>query len=184
MSASMEAEDEMSTATRAATVAMPAADTPIGDYGLIADCNSAALVDRAGAVDWLCLPSYDSSAVFARILDPRAGHWSIRPMAEFTSERRYRPGTLVLEATFRTATGVVRLVDSMAVPAGQRGHDLGLDVPHELLRLVEGVEGTVEMAMELAPRPEYGLVTPLARLEGDGARTFGGPNVVGRRAGC
>jgi alpha,alpha-trehalase len=174
----------MTTTTRpAAAAAMPATGTPIGDYGLIADCNSAALVDRSGAVEWLCLPSYDSPAVFARILDPDAGHWSLRPTAAFTSERRYRPGTLVLETTFRTAGGVVRVVDGMAVPMGQRGHDLGLDVPHELLRLVEGVEGTVEMAMELAPRPEYGLVTPLARLEGDGARTFGGPNSVRLRAG-
>jgi len=173
----------MTTTTRPSPAAMPATGTPIGDYGLIADCNSAALVDRSGAVEWLCLPSYDSSAVFARILDPDAGHWSIRPTAEFTAERRYRPGTLVLETVFRTATGTARLVDAMAVPMGQRGHDLGLDVPHELLRLVEGVEGTVDMAMELAPRPEYGLVKPLARLEGDGARTFGGPNRVRLRAG-
>ncbi len=173
----------MTTTTPANDVAMAAAGTPIADYGLIADCNSAALVDRSGAVEWLCLPRYDSPAVFARILDPDAGHWSIRPTTEFTSERRYRPGTLVLETVFRTGSGAVRLVDAMAVPVGQRGHDLGLDVPHELLRLVEGVEGTVEMAMELAPRPEYGLVTPLARLEGDGARTFGGPNCIRLRAG-
>jgi GH15 family glucan-1,4-alpha-glucosidase len=173
----------MTTTTHAETLAMAPAATPIADYGLIADCNSAALVDRSGAVEWLCLPSYDSPAVFARILDFEAGHWSIRPTAEFNTERRYRRGTLVLETIFRTATGTVRLVDAMAVPMGQRGHDLGLDVPHELLRLVEGVEGSVEMAMELAPRPEYGLVKPLTRLEGDGARTFGGPNCVRFRAG-
>src|SRR5262249_586609 len=129
-------ERDMTTTTQVDAAAMPASTTPIGDYGLIADCNSAALVDRSGAVEWLCLPSYDSPAVFARILDPEAGHWSIRPMAEFTSERRYRPGTLVLETTFRTATGAVRVVDAMAVPMGQRGRDLGLGVPHELLRLV------------------------------------------------
>jgi Domain of unknown function (DUF5911) len=52
---------------------------PIADYGLLADCNSAALVDREGSIDWLCLPRYDSDAIFARLLDPRAGHWSIRP---------------------------------------------------------------------------------------------------------
>ena len=66
---------------------------PIGEYGLLADCNSAALVSRDGSIDWLCLPRYDSDAIFARMLDPDAGHWSIRPVGEYTVERRYVPGT-------------------------------------------------------------------------------------------
>ena len=103
---------------------------PIADYGLLADCNSAALVSREGSIDWLCAPRYDSPAVFARILDPGAGHWSIRPSGPFEAERRYVPGTLVMETTFSTATGTVRLRDAMAFADGQRGHDLGLDVPH------------------------------------------------------
>ena len=70
---------------------------PIADYGLLAGCNSSALVDRAGSIDWLCLPRYDSDAIFARLLDPDAGHWSIRPPGSFTSERRYVPGTLVIK---------------------------------------------------------------------------------------
>jgi len=146
---------------------------PIADYGMLADCHSAAHVDRGGSIDWLCLPHYDSSAIFARILDPDAGHWSIRPAEPFTSTRRYLPGTLVLETTFTTDSGVVRLTDAMAVPAGQRGHDLGKDAPHEVLRLVEGVSGEVEMLLELAPRPEYGLVRPLFRATPEGGRTFG-----------
>src|SRR5881398_3140606 len=73
---------------------------PIADYGLLADCTSAALVDRSGSIDWLCLPRYDSAAVFSRLLDPAAGHWSITPTADFTVERRYLPGTLVVETTF------------------------------------------------------------------------------------
>jgi len=146
---------------------------PIADYGMLADCHSAAHVDRGGSIDWLCLPHYDSSAIFARILDPDAGHWSIRPAEPFTSTRRYLPGTLVLETTFTTDSGVVRLTDAMAVPAGQRGHDLGKDAPHEVLRLVEGVSGEVEMLLELAPRPEYGLVRPLFRATPQGGRTFG-----------
>src|SRR4051812_34319085 len=85
----------------------------IADYGLLADCNSAALVARDGSIDWLCLPRYDSPSVFARILDPAAGHWSITPAGSFTSERRYLDGTLVLETTFTTATGVVRLTDAL-----------------------------------------------------------------------
>jgi GH15 family glucan-1,4-alpha-glucosidase len=146
---------------------------PIANYGLLADCNSAALVDRDGSIDWLCLPRYDSDAVFARILDREGGHWSIRPAGEFTSERRYVPGTLVVETTFTTGTGTVRLTDAMVFAERQRGHDLGYDAPHELDRSVEGVSGEVELLLELAPRPEYGLVKPLIRLEDGGARTFG-----------
>ncbi len=156
---------------------------PIADYGLLADCTSAALVDRDGSIDWLCMPHFDSPALFARILDPNAGHWSIAPAGECTSERRYLPGTLVIETTFTTPTGSVRLVDAMASAPGQRGHDLGRGAPHEVLRLVEGVAGTVEMTMELAPRPEYGLVRPLFRMEDGGGRTFGGPNQIAVSAG-
>src|SRR5919199_3272317 len=122
---------------------------PIADYGLLADCNSSALVDRHGSIDWLCLPRYDSDAIFARMLDPDAGHWSIRPVGEYTVERRYVPGTLVIETTFTTADGGVRVRDAMAFAPGQRGHDLGFDAPHEVLRSVEGVSGSVELVMEL-----------------------------------
>jgi alpha,alpha-trehalase len=156
---------------------------PIADYGLLADCTSAALVDRAGSIDWLCLPHYDSPAVFARLLDPAAGHWSITPTGAFEVERRYLPGSLVIETTFTTDSGVVRLTDALAFRPGQRGHDLGRDAPHELLRLVEGVEGEVELRYELAPRPEYGLVKPLFRMEELGGRTFGGPNRIAVRVG-
>src|SRR3954454_20961962 len=138
---------------------------PIADYGLLADCTSAALVDRDGSIDWLCLPHYDSPAVLARILYPDAGHWSVAPAGSCTSERRYRDGTLVVETTFTTPGGRVRLTDAMAFAPGQRGHDVGRGAPHEILREVEGLDGEVEMAMELAPRPEYGLVRPLFRQE-------------------
>src|SRR5438105_8734425 len=156
---------------------------PIAGYGLLADCNSAALVARDGSIDWLCLPRYDSESVFGRILDPDAGHWSIRPAGAFTSERRYLPGTLVAETAFTTETGTVTVTDALVFAEGQRGHDLGYDAPHELLRSVEGRSGEVELVFELAPRTEYGLVRPLFRQEGDGGRTFGGPNRIGVRAG-
>src|SRR4051794_2197345 len=154
---------------------------PIADYGLLADCTSAALVSRSGSIDWLCLPRFDSPAVFTRLLDPAAGHWSITPVEDFEVTRRYLPGTLVIETTFTTATGSVRLTDALAFQPGQRGHDLGTDAQHELLRLVEGVEGTVELRFELRPRPEYGLVRPLFRMEELGGRTFGGPNRIAVR---
>ena len=163
---------------------VPAAEfRPIAEYGLLADCTSAALVDRSGSIDWLCLPHYDSPAVFARLLDPAAGHWAIRPAAEFEVSRRYLPGSLVIATTFTTATGVVTLTDALAFEPGQRGHDLGRNAPHEVLRAVAGVEGEVAMTLVLAPRPEYGLVKPLFRAEGDGGRTFGGPNRISVRAG-
>jgi GH15 family glucan-1,4-alpha-glucosidase len=156
---------------------------PIGDYGLLADCNSAALLDRDGSISWLCLPRYDSPAVFSRILDPAGGHWSIAPAESYRSTRRYVPGTLVLETTFTTESGSVKVTDAMAFAPGQRHHELGFDAPHLVLRLVEGILGEVEVAMELAPRPEYGLVKPLFRASESGGRTFGGPNQVVVSAG-
>src|SRR5690349_6067327 len=115
------------------------ASTPIAEYGLLADCNSAALVSRSGSIDWLCLPRYDSDALFARILDADAGHGVLRPAGDFTPPRRYLPGTLVVETTFTTDTGTAVLRDAMAFAEGQRGHALGFDAPHELLRAVDGV---------------------------------------------
>ena len=151
---------------------------PIADYGLLADCNSAALVDRDGSIGWLCVPRYDSPAVFTQILDPDGGHWQIKPTGAYRSERRYLPGTLVIETAFATESGTVKLTDAMAFAEGQRGHELGLGAPHLILRLVEGIHGDVELSFELAPRPEYGLVKPLFRASDSGGRTFGGPNQV------
>jgi GH15 family glucan-1,4-alpha-glucosidase len=159
------------------------AGRPIAEYALLSDCSSATLLHRDGSIDWLCLPRFDSPAVFARILDERAGHWSVQPTTAFTTQRRYLPGTLAVETTFTTGGGVVRLVDAMAAREAQRGHDLGLGAPHEILRSVEGVQGRVELALELAPRPEYGLVRPLFRHTEDGGRTFGGPNQLAVTAG-
>jgi alpha,alpha-trehalase len=157
---------------------------PIADYGLISDSNSAALVSTSGSIDWLCMPRFDSPAMLVRMLDPEAGHWSLTPSGEFRSERRYRDGTLVLETTFTTENGTARLVDALALREGQRAHELGHEAPHEVLRLVEGVSGSVEIEMELAPRPEYGLVRPLCRRTEDGGRTFGGPNQLAVTAGA
>jgi GH15 family glucan-1,4-alpha-glucosidase len=157
---------------------------PIADYGLLSDCNSAALISRHGSIDWLCMPRYDSPAVFSRILDPTAGHWWIRPTGSLEAERRYVPGTLVVETTFTTDAGSVRLRDAMAFLSGQRGHAVGLDAPHEVLRSVEGIAGRIALETVFAPRPEYGLVKPLFRQEGNGGRTFGGPNRISVQSGA
>jgi alpha,alpha-trehalase len=157
---------------------------PVAAYAMLSDCSSAALVGSDGSIDWLCLPRFDSSALFSRLLDPDAGHWSITPVEDYTVSRRYLPGSLVLETTFTTAGGSVRLIDALAFEEGQRGHELGRSAPHELLRCVEGASGSVDLELELAPRPEYGLVHPLVRMTDDGARTFGGPNPVAVRSGA
>jgi alpha,alpha-trehalase len=156
---------------------------PIAEYGMLADCNSAALVDRDGVIAWLCLPRYDSTAVFSRILDPDGGHWSIRPAEAYRTRRRYLPGTLVVETTFTTESGSVTVTDAMAFAEGQRHHDLGINAPHLILRSVAGVSGKVLLELELAPRPEYGLVKPLFRATDTGGRTFGGPTPVVISAG-
>ena len=95
---------------------------PIEQYAVIGDTRTAALVGSDGSIDWLCLPRFDSPALMAGILDPEAGHWTLRPAGEHTSTRRYVPGTLVVETTFTTGTGVVRTRDAMAFAEGQRHH--------------------------------------------------------------
>jgi len=156
---------------------------PISDYALLSDSNSAALVDREGTIAWLCMPRFDSPALFARLLDPEAGHWSMHPTDAFEVDRAYVPGTLVLDTVFRTATGTAKLTDALTFAEDRRGHELGHRAPHELVRLVECLSGSVEMEMEFRPRPEYGLVSPLCRKTDYGARTFGGPNMVALSAG-
>ena len=118
------------TASTDLAVAQARGSLPIAEYGLLADCNTAALVARDGSIDWLCFPRYDSPSVFTRLLGEDAGHWSIRPAGAFTSERRYLPGTLVVETTFTTDTGSVRITDALVFAEGQRGHDLGHETPH------------------------------------------------------
>ena len=97
---------------------------PIGDYALLSDCRSAALVSRDGSVDWLCFPRFDSPAVFARILDHGSGHFSIRPAGDFQASRAYAEQAMALKTTFVTAGGTAVLTDAMAVGRNERGHDL------------------------------------------------------------
>ena len=105
---------------------------PIEDYAIIADTQTSALVGRNGSIDWLCVPRFDSGAIFAALLGTDDnGHWTIAPAGEVTAtRRRYRDETLVLETEFETATGVVRLVDAM----------MPLPNEHLLLRLARDLE--------------------------------------------
>jgi GH15 family glucan-1,4-alpha-glucosidase len=139
------------------------------DYGLIGDMQAAALVGRDGAVDWLCLPRFDSPSCFSALLgDERHGRWLVAPAgAVRAASRRYRPGTLVLESDLETADGAVRVIDFMP----RRGQG-----PPRLMRIVEGVRGRVPMRMELALRPDYGSIRPWIELASDGVIATAGPD--------
>ena len=148
--------------------------TAIADYALVSDRHCAALVSRYGSVDWLCFPRFDSPATFARLLGQDAGHWTISPIGIFEAARRYVEGTMVLETTFRTATGTVVLTDALAVGQDNTGHQLGTGSPHLLIRRLACTEGTVPMEITFDPRPEYGLVTPILCPVDGGLASRGG----------
>lgn len=153
--------------------------TPIADYALISDCHSAALVSRAGSVDWLCFPRFDSRSVFARLLDASSGHWSIRPATKDASvSRRYIERTMVLETTFSTTTGTAVLSDALAIGRNERGHEVGADSPGVLLRSVTCTAGELTLDLEYAPRPEYGLIFPLLAPVAGGVAARGGADVL------
>jgi alpha,alpha-trehalase len=134
---------------------------PIGDYALLSDCRSAALVSRDGSVDWLCFPRFDGPSVFCRLLDPAGGRFAIRPSGEFQASRRYVDQTMVLETTFTTEGGTAVLTDALAVGRNERGHGLGARSPGILLRRLACTGGEIEAEVSYAPRPEYGLVHPI-----------------------
>jgi GH15 family glucan-1,4-alpha-glucosidase len=152
--------------------------TPIADHALLSDCRSAALVDSAGSIEWLCWPRVDGPSVFARLLDPAGGHWSLAPVEPATTARRYLDRTMVLETTFETPSGAVVLTDALATGPRERGHELGHRSPRLVVRRLTGVRGSVDVALDLSPRPEYGLVTPVVTPIEGGARFHGGPDVL------
>ncbi|MET9111876.1 glycoside hydrolase family 15 protein [Streptomyces zhihengii] len=154
-------------------------DSPLSDYALLSDCHTAALVSLDGSVDWLCLPDFDSRAVFGRLLGERAGHWSLRPDGPYTVSRRYAGSTMVLETTFHTESGTIVVTDALATGPNSGGHDLGRDAPHLLVRVLECVGGSARIGMEFAPRPEYGLIHPLLIPVDGGLVCHGGPDTFG-----
>jgi GH15 family glucan-1,4-alpha-glucosidase len=134
---------------------------PIGDYALLSDCRSAALVSSHGSVDWMCCPRFDGPSVFCRLLDPAGGHFAIAPVGRFRASRRYLAQTMVLETTFTTPGGTAVLTDAMVIGRNERGHDLGVGSPGMLARRITCTGGEIEMDISYAPRTEYGLIHPI-----------------------
>jgi GH15 family glucan-1,4-alpha-glucosidase len=140
-----------------------AAASPIGDYAAVGDGRTVALVSRRGSVDWLCLPDMDSPAVLGRLLDPQRGGFFLVGAEEAGEvRRRYLPGTNVLETTHTTAAGAIRVTDALTLPGA------GLAPQRELVRVVEGLAGEVEVGWSFEPRFGYGLAQ--TRLD---ARPYG-----------
>src|SRR3954465_11036950 len=144
----------------------------IEDYAIIGDCETAALVNRNGSIDWLCWPAFDSDACFAALLGTNGnGRWLIAPAGEITNtSRRYWDNTLILETRFETATGVVALIDFMP-PRGNAS---------DVVRLVRGVSGNVKLRMQLVIRFGFGTDIPWVKKndEGSGLLAICGPDMT------
>jgi GH15 family glucan-1,4-alpha-glucosidase len=142
----------------------------IEDYAIIGDTETVALVGNNGSIDWLCLPRFDSAACFAALLgDEHNGRWQIAPTADVRRvDRRYRPGTLVLETEFETADGTVRVVDCMPPREG---------CP-DVIRVVQGLRGRVPMRLQLNPRFDYGRRIPLVSQVPAGVVALAGPEAL------
>lgn len=146
----------------ASTANVPGRASRIADYAAIGDCRSAALVSREGGIHWLCLPHFSAPSVFGALLDRDGGHFTIQPVAPFTSSRRYVGPTNVLETTFRTEAGTLRVTDLMTAP----GKTSEIEPQREVLRIVEAVQGEVDMVLIAMPRPNYGRTRADIRSRG------------------
>jgi GH15 family glucan-1,4-alpha-glucosidase len=137
---------------------------PIGEYAYIADCHSAALVSRAGSIDWCCMPRMDSPSCFGRLLDwEKGGYFQVAPVSPWTCTRRYLGNSLILETTFQTQEGVLRLTDFLPMRKG------GEYEPYQqILRLLDGLEGEVPVTIDIVPRFDYGAIRPWIRRAGSG----------------
>jgi GH15 family glucan-1,4-alpha-glucosidase len=138
---------------------------PISDYGYIADCHSAALVSRHGSIDWCCMPRTDSSSCFCRLLDWRNGGFCrISPAGSFETSRTYLENSLILETTFTMDTGKFRLLDFFPMRTGGK-----YEPYRQIIRIAEGIEGTVDLELTIMPRFDYGAVKPWIRTGGNGS---------------
>ncbi|MGV3653464.1 MAG: glycoside hydrolase family 15 protein [Noviherbaspirillum sp.] len=148
---------------------------PIADYGFISDCHCTALISRGGSVDWGCMPRLDSDSCFGRLLDwQRGGFCAISPaLTEFGTTRRYLPGTMVLETTFKCATGEARLFDCFAMD-----FEASEQARYDHIRIVEGVRGEMPIDLQVCPRFDYGEILPMIQRRAPGLHTAIGSNKV------
>jgi GH15 family glucan-1,4-alpha-glucosidase len=142
----------------------------IEDYALIGDCETAALVDQHGSIDWLCWPDFASDACFTALLGGKEnGYWSICPASgSWKTTRRYRDHTLILETTFERAGDSFRFIDFMPIRA-RHSH---------VVRIVEGLRGAVPLRMEMCLRFDFGRTVPWVTALPDGVRAVAGPNLA------
>ncbi|HEY8752985.1 MAG TPA: glycoside hydrolase family 15 protein [Arthrobacter sp.] len=142
----------------------------IEDYAIVGDLHTAALISTEGSIDWLCLPRFDSPACFGSLVDtPEAGRWLLAPASGGACTRRqYRDGTLVLETEWDTPEGTVRVIDFMPPR----------DEVADIVRIVEGVSGSVRMHGELTLRFDYGHIVPWVRRDKRGLHAIAGPDAA------
>ena len=142
----------------------------IEDYALIGDLQTAALLSRAGSVDWCCFPRFDSGACFAAMLGgPDNGRWLLAPSVPIRSSvRRYRHDTLILESIYETHEGTVRAIDFMP-PRGSAPN---------IVRIVEGLSGHVSMRAELVIRFDFGQIVPWVRRIDEALVAIAGPDAL------
>lgn len=155
--------------------------TPLEDYALLSDTHTAALVSRHGSIDWLCLPRFDSQAAFSALLgDERDGHWLIEVPGGEVTEWNYIEDTFITETVWESPTGKVKVTDFM--PVDISGYEIGKHAITDLVRIVECLEGEVEIHNVVRLRFDYGASTPYIRQrrveEVDELRAFAGPNSV------
>lgn len=141
---------------------------PIEDYGLISDCHCTALVSKAGSIDWCCMPRMDSDPCFGRLLDwERGGYCAIQPVGDsFESDRHYDDDTLVLVTHFRTEQGEVTIRDFFAISDEQNTPSL-----FQLVRIVDGIQGELELEIRISPRFDFGEIAPYIRCHEHGTYT-------------
>ena len=149
--------------------------SPIEDYALIGNLRTAALVDRTGSIDWLCLPRFDSGACFAALLgDEKNGRWLLAPQGGVKQVRRkYRDETLILETEFETESGVATVIDFM--PIAERPERV------DVIRIVKGIRGQVPMRTEIIFRFDYGRTIPWVRKRDYGLSAVSGPSAIALR---
>jgi GH15 family glucan-1,4-alpha-glucosidase len=138
----------------------------ISDYAIVGDSRTAALISSQGSIDWLCVPRFDGPSVFNRLLDPwHGGHFTIAPAGVFSSRRYYHNASAILITEFSTSNGKVRLADLMPVSSEEQKKNQLLPL-FSLLRVIEGLDGTVELNIVFKPRPDDGRLVPNLHARG------------------